>query len=287
MDISVKSLWYKTMRELGQSPEYYSPEMRQKYAVLKEQLESGTDGPDFPWDEYERLVEKDWHSRLHEGGMAKRFFLEIKAELAAYTDEVNRFNKYPLTRANEHKQLVIINRLEKKKALLDAQMDSLDRIIKAEQELFGLHLPPSAPSTPASSASIIITLESLCYGEDIQSQEDLAKKIDKVWGHVKGKLTRVANSPAACAGVYKLLVWLGKLHYETPSSDWKAAIQERYGVIIPKGVDGYRIEPAPNSKPFTRAVWQAYSFIKATYPGWVAGKNLPPVYRNLPTLGKG
>jgi hypothetical protein len=271
---------YQALRALGQSPDYFTREMRDEFSLLKQELENGTDELDFPWKRYEELTEKDIISGLHEEGMAKMLFRRIRAELDTLNQEINRLMMYPLTQANEPKQLIILNRLEKKREIINNAIYMLGNIIQAERELFRVAAPAEAVPTPKSPEINSPTLESLCAGDKKESGE-LAKKIDSVWEHVKGKTTRPSNYPAACAAVFRLVEYLGKVHPRIPASDWKAMLHLRYGVAVSEGIGKYRFDKA-NSKVFSTAVIQAFAYIKQHYLGWTAGKHLPAIYHELP-----
>jgi hypothetical protein len=140
------------------------------------------------------------------------------------------------------------------------------------------HLSTEVTGNGLASQATKITLEDICKGSTEVERKVAADRIDAIWKDVKAKTPSEDDHSAACVAVYKLVEWLGMIAGGIAASEWKPALQPRYGISISEGVGKYNIEN-PKSGVFKKAVKLAFIYVRSTYPTWTANKGLPVIYQ--------
>ena len=179
----------------------FTEEMRTELLLLRQQLANDIEGPDFPWDRYEELHEKE---RLHAPS--------------------NRYVKRDI----QPDQVAVAQDMQPEEHVVGVTATASETPASSESAKLTTKRPVIAPS-----------LESLCTGDEEQRKR-YAAKIESIWNDVKNEI-REPDYGTACAAVYKLAEWLGLVHKGIKAREWVAMLQSRYGVSVTEGIRKYTI----------------------------------------------
>ncbi|MBH8557924.1 hypothetical protein [Hymenobacter negativus] len=255
-------------RHIGEDTSEFTPAMRAELSRLKALVASGQEGDGFPWAEYRDLQGRESRAT------PKRSY---------YAAPFN--SKGPL------KKVVFESDSVQLAAVQDAGLPTAPDTVSmnlAAPSLASARAKISKGSAPLAQKAIP-SLESLCKGQDDKQRAEYAAKIDAMWEAVKNK-TIASSYPTACAAVYKLADWLGLVHKDIPSREWKAMLLDRYQVTVSEAIGKYQFENPPKSRVFREAVRNAFAFAQLILAPKAKQKPLPGIYQQLPVYtenGKG